>query len=84
MKDNETNKKRKLKDVIVCKKREYVYGYSGISDVGKFSIEFKDGNISLSAYSYYINSSGYGELNKEEVKRLYLKMKEYFESQEEK
>ena len=42
-------------------------------------IEFSDGSISFSNYSYYIDSWGGKELDFKQTKELYLAMKEYYE-----
>ena len=44
-------------------------------------IDFIDGVLYATTYSYEIASTGYYELTEEETKELYLKMKSYFESE---
>ena len=41
-------------------------------------IDFTDGVITFSAYSYHIDSFGEGELSKEETHKLYEAMKAYY------
>ena len=40
---------------------------------------YADGTLYVSVYSYYIDSNGEIELTQEETKKLYLKMKEFYE-----
>jgi hypothetical protein len=40
--------------------------------------KFENGEIDFSAYSYRISSWGTSTLNKDQTKRLYLRMKEYY------
>jgi len=43
------------------------------------SLDFSQGEIEFSNYSYEIGSTGRDTLNKEETKKLYLAMKNYYE-----
>lgn len=45
----------------------------------EFGLCFNEGVVDFWAYSYYIDSSGDGELTKDETKKLYESMKKYFE-----
>ena len=44
------------------------------------SVDFSDGVLSVSAYSYYIDSYEEFELSKEDTKKLYEAMKEFYET----
>lgn len=56
--------------------KEYVYD-EGV-DKGNY-LSFENGIINCSTYSYYIDSFGDLELDKEETYKLFLAMKEYYE-----
>ena len=43
------------------------------------NISFEDGIVSFSTHSYYIDLTGYYELSKEDTKKLYEAMKNYYE-----
>lgn len=45
-------------------------------------INFNDGELSTSTYSYEIDSQGEYNLSKEQTYQLYLAMKEFFEKSE--
>lgn len=45
----------------------------------KSGLSFEGGEVSWWAYSYYIDSSGGGELTLDETRKLYEAMKKYFE-----
>jgi len=49
-------------------------------DSGEYGcdLDFTDGVVTFGAYSYHIDSYGNGELSKEETRKLYEAMKEYY------